>query len=87
MTLVITTALIGYVLAGAAGVAMAAIAVFVTPCPIVIARALHDRSFAKNLQEKAPVQGVTAAAVEAIAGFVLILGRRSFIDLKRSQLR
>ena len=60
---------------------MAAIAVFVTPCPIVIARALHDRSFAKNLQEKAPVQGV-AAAVGAIAGFVLILGRRSFIDLQ-----
>ncbi|HEY4950164.1 MAG TPA: chromate transporter [Candidatus Acidoferrales bacterium] len=34
------------------------------------------------MQEKAFVQGVTAAAVGAIAGTVFILGRRSLIDLQ-----
>jgi len=48
-TVVITTGFIGYLVAGAAGVAMAAIAVFLPPCLMVIARALHYRRFAKKL--------------------------------------
>jgi chromate transporter len=41
----------------------------------------YYRRFAKNLQVKAFVQGVTAAAVGAIAGAAFILGRRSLVDL------
>jgi chromate transporter len=78
---VITAGFIGYLVAGAAGATVAAIAVFVPPYLIVIAGAPYYRRFAKNLQVKAFVQGVTAAAVGAIAGAAFILGKRSLIDL------
>ena len=78
---VITAGFIGYVVAGPIGSLLAALAVFVPPYLIVIAGAPYYRRFAKNLQVKAFVQGVTAAAVGAIAGAAFILGRRSLIDL------
>jgi chromate transporter len=78
---VITAGFIGYLVAGAAGAAVAAVAVFVPPYLIVIAGAPYYRRFAKNPRVKAFVQGVTAAAVGAIAGAAFILGRRSLIDL------
>ena len=78
---VITAGFIGYLVAGAMGALLAALAVFVPPYLIVIAGAPYYRRFAKNLQVKAFVQGVTAAAVGAIAGAAFILGRRSLIDL------
>jgi chromate transporter len=78
---VITAGFIGYLVAGPAGATVAALAVFVPPYLIVIAGAPYYRRFAKNLQVKAFVQGVTAAAVGAIAGAAFILGRRSLIDL------
>jgi len=46
---VITTGFIAHLVARAAGVAMAAITVFVPPWLIVIAGTLHYRSFAKKL--------------------------------------
>src|SRR6266436_4785106 len=78
---VITAAFIGYLVAGPIGAVVAALAVFVPPYLIVIMGAPYYRRFAKNLQVKAFVQGVTAAAVGAIAGAAFILGRRSLIDL------
>ena len=78
---VITAGFIGYLVAGPIGSLLAALAVFVPPYLIVIAGAPYYRRFAKNLQVKAFVQGVTAAAVGAIAGAAFILGRRSLIDL------
>src|SRR6266568_1604589 len=78
---VITAGFIGYLVAGAIGAVLAALAVFAPPYLIVIAGAPYYRRFAKNLQVKAFVQGVTAAAVGAIAGAAFILGRRSLIDL------
>ncbi len=78
---VITAGFIGYLVAGAIGALLAAFAVFVPPYLIVITGAPYYRRFAKNLQVKAFVQGVTAAAVGAIAGAAFILGRRSLIDL------
>ena len=78
---VITAGFIGYLVAGPIGSLLAALAVFVPPYLIVIAGAPYYRRFAKNLQVKAFVQGVTAAAVGAIAGAALILGRRSLIDV------
>jgi chromate transporter len=78
---VITAGFVGYLVAGPAGATLAALAVFVPPYLIVIAGAPYYRRFAKNLQVKAFVQGVTAAAVGAIAGAAFILGRRSLVDL------
>ena len=78
---VITAGFVGYLVAGPVGATLAALAVFVPPYLIVILSAPYYRRFAKNLQVKAFVQGVTAAAVGAIAGAAFILGRRSLVDL------
>jgi chromate transporter len=78
---VITSGFIGYLVAGAVGGMLAALAVFVPPYFIVIVGAPYYRRFAKNLQVQAFVQGVTAAAVGAIAGAAFILGKRSLIDV------
>jgi chromate transporter len=48
-TVVITTGFIGYLVAAAAGVARAAITVFVAPCLVVTVGSLHYRRFAKKL--------------------------------------
>jgi chromate transporter len=47
---------------------------------MVIAGAPYYRHFAQNALVKAFVQGVTAAAVGAIAGAALILGRKAIFD-------
>jgi chromate transporter len=78
---VITSAFIGYLVAGPVGAVLAASAVFAPPYFIVLFGAPYYRRFAQNRQVKAFVQGVTAAAVGAIAGAVFILARRSLIDI------
>ncbi len=77
---VITAAFIGYLVAGPIGAVVAAVAVFAPPYFIVLFGAPYYRRFAQNPQVKAFVQGVTAAAVGAIAGAAYILGRRSVVD-------
>src|SRR5216684_2315190 len=78
---VITAAFIGYLVAGLIGAVVAALAVFAPPYFIVLLGAPYYRRFAQNPQVKAFVQGVTAAAVGAIAGAAYILARRSLIDI------
>ncbi len=78
---VITAAFIGYLVAGPIGAFVAAWAVFAPPYFIVVIAAPYYRRFAQNRQMKAFVQGVTAAAVGAIAGAAYILARRSLVDL------
>lgn len=78
---VITAGFIGYLVAGAIGAVAAALAVFAPPYLIVLFGAPYYRRFAQNRQVKAFVQGVTAAAVGAIAGAAYILARRSLIDI------
>ena len=77
---VITAAFIGFLVAGFVGGALAAAAVFAPPFLIVVTVAPYYRRVARNPQVKAFVQGVTAAAVGAIAGAVVILARRSIVD-------
>ena len=77
---VITAGFIGYLVAGFIGATLAALAVFAPPYVIVLFGAPCYRRFAQNRQVKAFVQGVTAAAVGAIAGAALILARRSIVD-------
>jgi chromate transporter len=83
---VITAGFIGYLVAGPVGAALAALAVFAPPYLIVIAGAPYYRRFAQNRQVKAFVEGVTAAAVGAIAGAAFILGRRALIDLPTASI-
>jgi chromate transporter len=78
---VITAGFVGYLVAGALGALAAAWAVFAPPYLIVLFGAPYYRRFAQNAQVKAFVQGVTAAAVGAIAGAAYILARRSLIDV------
>ncbi len=79
--IVITAGFVGYLVAGPVGALLAALAVFAPPYAIVILGAPYYRRFAKNARVKAFVQGVTAAAVGAIAGAAFILGRRSLVDV------
>ncbi len=78
---VITSAFIGFLVAGILGAVVAAAAVFAPPFLIVVLGAPYYRRFAQNPQVKAFVKGVTAAAVGAIAGAAYILARRSLVDL------
>jgi chromate transporter len=79
--IVITAGFIGYLVAGVLGAVAAAFAVFAPPYFFVLIGAPYYRRFADVPQVKAFVQGVTAAAVGAIAGAAYILARRSLIDL------
>jgi chromate transporter len=78
---VITAGFVGYLVAGPMGAVLAAVAVFVPPYLIVILGAPHYRRFAKNVHVRAFMQGLTAAAVGAIAGAAIILGKRAFVDV------
>src|SRR6266404_1736715 len=78
---VITAAFIGYLVAGPAGALVAGGAVFSPPYFIFLFFAPLYSRFSSNPLVKAFVQGVTAAAVGAIAGAAYILARRSLIDL------
>ena len=77
----ITAGFIGYLVAGVLGAVAAAFAVFAPLYFFVLIGAPYYRRFADVPQVKAFVQGVTAAAVGAIAGAAYILARRSLIDL------
>jgi len=78
---VITAGFIGYLVAGLIGAVAAAGAVFAPPYFIVLFGAPYYRRYSQNRQVKAFVQGLTAAAVGAIAGAAYILARRSLIDI------
>lgn len=78
---VITVAFIGYLVAGTSGATAAALGVFLPVYAVVIALAPSYKKWAKNRQINAFVRGVTAAATGAIAGAVIVLGRRSIYDL------
>ncbi len=78
---VITVAFIGYLVAGPLGAIVAGIGVFLPVYLVVVLVAPHFRRLAANVQVKAFVDGVTAAATGAIAGAVVVLGRRALIDV------
>jgi chromate transporter len=78
---VITVGFIGYLVAGAAGALVAALATFL-PCYVfTVIPAPHFRRLSRNRAIKAFVDGVTAAATGAIAGAVFVLGRRALVDV------
>lgn len=78
---VITVAFIGYLVAGTAGAAVAALGTFI-PCYLftVIPAPYYSR-IAKKTGIKVFVGGVTAAAIGAVAGAVWVLGRHAVVDI------
>jgi chromate transporter len=77
---VITVGFIGYLVAGFPGATVAAFATFL-PCYLfTIIPAPYFKKHGKRPGLVAFVNGVTAAAVGAIAGAVVVLGRRTLLD-------
>lgn len=78
---VITVGFIGYLVAGLPGACVAALATFL-PCYIfTVVPAPYFKKYGKNPAIKAFIDGVTAAAIGAIAGAVCILAKRQFADI------
>lgn len=78
---VITVGFIGYLVAGVPGACVAALATFV-PCYLfTVLPAPYFKKHGKHPGIKAFVDGITAAAIGAIAGAVLVLAKRSLMDI------
>jgi chromate transporter len=77
---VITSAFIGYLVAGFTGACAAALGVFLPVYLFVVLVGPFYKRFSQNVQIRAFVQGVTAAATGAIAGAVFVLAKHSIRD-------
>lgn len=77
---VIMTGFIGYLVAGIQGATLASLATFVPCYLITVIAAPHFKKHSKRPGLMAFVDGITAAAVGAIAGSVIVLGMRSITD-------
>jgi chromate transporter len=83
---VITSGFIGYLVAGFAGACVAALGTFLPCYAFVVIAAPAFRKYGKRPAIAAFVKGVTAAAIGAITGAVVILGRRTIIDIPTALL-
>ena len=83
---VITVGFIGYLVAGFEGSCVAALGTLL-PCYLfTIIPAPYFRKYGKRPAIAAFVDGVTAAAIGAITGAVVVLGKRSIVDLPTASL-
>jgi chromate transporter len=78
---VITVGFIGYLVAGLSGASLAALGMFLPTYGVVVLMAPWFRRVAGNRMLKALVDGVTAAAVGALVGAVIVLARSALVDL------
>jgi len=78
---VITVGFIGYLIAGLPGATVAALAIFI-PCYLfTIIPAPYFKKYGKLPGVLAFVDGITAAAIGAITGSVIVIAKRSIIDI------
>lgn len=77
---VITVGFIGYLVAGLPGACVAALATFLPCYLLTILPAPYFKKYGKLPGLLAFIDGVTAAAVGAISGAVVVLAKRSLID-------
>ncbi len=78
---VITVGFIGYLIAGLPGAAVAALATFI-PCYLfTVIPAPYFKKYGKLPAVLAFVDGITAAAIGAITGSVIVIARRSIVDV------
>lgn len=78
---VITVGFIGYLVEGFLGALVAALATFLPCYFFTIAMAPYFNKIAKNEPVKAFVEGITAAVVGALVGSVIVIAKRSIIDI------
>nr|MBP8029642.1 chromate efflux transporter [Pseudomonadales bacterium] len=78
---VITVAFIGYLVAGVWGAVIAAIGTFLPCYLLTIIPAPYMKKHGKKPGIVAFVDGVTAAAIGAIAGSVIVLAQRAVVDI------
>lgn len=83
---VIMTGFIGYLVAGFQGAALASLATFVPCYLITVIAAPYFKKHSKRPGLMAFVDGITAAAVGAISGSVVVLGMRSITDVSTAAL-
>ena len=77
---VITVAFIGYIVDGFTGATLAAVAVFLPCYFFTVLPAPYFKKYGTRPGVAAFVDGVTAAAIGAIAGSVVVLARRTLFD-------
>lgn len=78
---VITVGFIGYLIAGFSGASVAALATFI-PCYLfTIIPAPYFKKYGKVRGVVAFVDGITAAAIGAITGAVIVIAKRSILDI------
>ncbi|RZF27950.1 chromate transporter [Paraburkholderia sp. UYCP14C] len=78
---VITVGFIGYLVAGLAGACVAALGTFL-PCYLfTVLPAPYVKKYGHLPAVKAFVDGITAAAIGAISGSVLVIAKRSIVDV------
>jgi chromate transporter len=78
---VITVGFIGYLVAGLPGATVAALATFL-PCYLfTVIPAPYFKKYGKLPGVVAFVDGITAAAIGAITGSVIVIARRSIVDI------
>src|ERR1044072_4210702 len=83
---VITVGFIGYLAAGFTGASVAAFGTFFPCYLLTVIPARYFKKYGKRPGIKAFVDGITAAAIGAIAGAVIVLGKRSIQDLPTALL-
>jgi chromate transporter len=78
---VITVGFIGYLVAGFGGASVAALATFL-PCYLfTVIPAPYFKKYGKRTDIAAFVEGITAAAIGALTGAVVVIARRSLTDI------
>jgi chromate transporter len=83
---VITTGFIGFLVAGFSGATVASVATFLPAYVLTILPAPYFKRYGRVPSIAAFVDGVTAAAVGAITGAVIVLGNRSIVDVPTAVL-
>ena len=83
---VITVGFIGYLIAGMSGATVAALATFI-PCYLfTIIPAPYFKKYGKVPGVVAFVDGITAAAIGAITGSVIVIAKRSIVDIPTASI-
>lgn len=77
---VITVGFIGYLIAGLPGASLAALGTFIPCYFFTVVSAPYFKKYGKRPDVLAFVDGITAAAIGAITGSVIVIARRSITD-------
>ena len=83
---VITVGFIGYLVAGLPGATVAALATFLPCYLLTVIPAPYFKKYGKLPGVVAFVDGITAAAIGAIAGSVVVIAKRTLVDLPSAGL-